>query len=87
MKTSDLLPFREPQREVTACASCRAFKPECLLPDGDAAVPLCWVCAHHVAEHGSSVAHAYVQQCSCLPREIFPMAVITARALREAVLA
>lgn len=73
MKLSDLQPFKEPPRaEREACASCESFAPECLVPVGDAAVPMCWICAHHVTVHDTAPHHAHVAECDCLPAEIYP---------------
>lgn len=72
-KLSSLKPFKAPPPvEKEACAACEAFAPECLVPVGDAAVPMCWLCAHHVIEHGTAPHHAHAAECECTPREIYP---------------
>ncbi len=73
MKSKLLQPFKEtppPSRE--ACRACHTFTPECLVPVGDEAVPMCWLCAHHVTEHGTAVEAAHTAECECLPQEIYP---------------
>lgn len=55
-----------------ACASCEAFAAECLTPIGDAAVPLCWLCAHHIVDHGCAPHRAVTAECECLPHQIYP---------------
>lgn len=73
MKTSDLLPFQQPPPvEKVACRSCKTFAAECEAPVGEGSIPMCWICAHHVVEHGKPVEHAYVGECECLPSEIYP---------------
>ncbi len=72
-KLSRLKPFKEPPPPTReACASCESFAPECLVPIGDAAVPMCWLCAHHVVEHGCAPHRALTAECECLPHEIYP---------------
>lgn len=68
----NLQPFKEPVVERKACAACKTFAPEVLVPDGDAAVPMCWLCAHHVIEHGTALEHAHCAECECTPQEIYP---------------
>lgn len=65
-----LQPFQEKPPE--SCRACKTFAPEVLVPDGDEAVPMCWLCAHHVAEHGTPMEHAHEGECECLPAEIYP---------------
>ncbi len=76
MKTVDLRRYSPPAPVPTpVCAGCKAFTPDVLLPDGPGhagAIALCWVCAHHVVEHGISVGAAQTGTCSCKPGEIFP---------------
>lgn len=70
MKTARLNPFREPPlREKRSCSACGVFAPECLVPVGDVAKPMCWVCAHFVVEHESEPVGA---TCSCPPSAIYP---------------
>lgn len=73
MKLSSLQPFKEPPPvERESCRACRTFAPEVLVPDGDEAIPMCWLCAHHVVEHGTSMDAARCGECECTPQEIYP---------------
>jgi hypothetical protein len=73
VKLSNLKPFQEPPPpERQSCVSCKTFAPECLVPVGDDAVPMCWLCAHHVVEHEVSVADAHRADCKCSASEVFP---------------
>lgn len=68
-----LQPFKAaPPVEKEVCAACETFTPELLVPVGDAAVPMCWLCAHHVVEHGTAPHHAHAAECECTPQEIYP---------------
>lgn len=72
-KLNRLQPFKEPQPpERESCVACKTFAPEVLVPDGDAALPMCWLCAHHVVDHGSSLQGAPSAECECTPQEIYP---------------
>ena len=72
-KLSDLQPFKEPPPvEKESCHACRAFAPECLVPVGEGAVPMCWLCAHHAIEHGADPSAAACAECECTPGEIYP---------------
>ena len=69
----DLKPYREPPpKPKKACAACKAFAPECLVPVGEEAVPMCWLCAHHVVDHETPVHAAPEARCECLPHQIYP---------------
>lgn len=59
-----------PDRE--ACAACKAFAAECLVPVGDDAVPMCWLCAHHVVDHDTPIEGACEGECDCRPHQIYP---------------
>ncbi len=73
MKLSDLKPFIEPPPiERESCHACRTLTPDCLVPVGDESVPMCWLCAHHVVEHGTTTVEAQEGECECLPHEIYP---------------
>lgn len=72
VKVADLKPFHEPVRVKDACGACGTFAPECLVPVGELAVPMCWLCAHHVVEHDAPLAAAHCAECECTPREIYP---------------
>ncbi len=68
-----LKPFKEPPPpEKQACCACETFAPEVLVPIGDAAVPMCWLCAHHVVDHDVAPHHAHAAECECTPQEIYP---------------
>lgn len=68
-----LQPYREPPPpEKKTCAACKSFAPECLVPVGELAVAMCWLCAHHVVEHDASIGDAPAGRCSCLPHDIYP---------------
>lgn len=72
VKLTSLQPFKEPVVERRSCAACKVYAPEVLVPDGDAALPMCWLCAHHVVEHGTALEAAYCAECECTPQEIYP---------------
>ena len=73
MKLKHLKPFKEPPPpEREACAACKTFAPECLVPVEDEAVPMCWLCAHHVIEHDVLPGGAHCARCECTPQEIYP---------------
>lgn len=78
MSNSIALPrFPHPIREAAlGCVACKVFRPEVLLRG----VALCWICAHHVVDHGTVVEHAAAGQCECLPGEIYPPDFFSARA-------
>lgn len=69
------------------CPSCRTYAPECVVPGemfgrGGEAVPMCWLCAHAVTEHGGTIEDAYerVAACKCSGHDIYPADVISRRA-------
>ncbi len=70
-------PYRAKPVVLEACAACATFVPECLVPVGEAAVPMCWSCAHHVTEHDASLHDAPTGECECHPSEIYPADVLT----------
>lgn len=70
---------KEPPTQKPACPGCGAFEPECLVPDGDGVVALCWTCAHDLVEHGRPVGHGPGSACGCSREQIFPADVIAAR--------
>ncbi len=61
-----------PPPERLPCEACKGFRADIRAQVGDALVPLCWVCAHHVVEHGTSVLKAAAAGCQCLPWQIYP---------------
>lgn len=54
------------------CQACRCFKPDVVTPVGEGAAELCWLCAHHVTEHGLSLAHAPTGECECTAEQVYP---------------
>lgn len=73
MKARDLPRVPPPEPVVRpACAACGVFCPECIVPYGDGAAHCCFICAHHIVEHGCTLEEAYAGECECLPTEIFP---------------
>lgn len=84
MKLSSLQPFKEPPpRERECCRACKTFAPEVLVPDGDESIPMCWLCAHHVVEHGTVIEHAHCAECECSPQMIYPLRFIGDVAVRQ----
>lgn len=70
-----------PRLARPAC-SCRTFAPETVAPGG---TPLCWVCAHAVADHGADerdpdAIAAACASCACASAAIFPPDVLQLRA-------
>lgn len=70
-----------------SCPACRTFAPECVIPgemlnQPGAGVPMCWLCAHAVIEHGGTLddAHERVAACKCSAHDIYPADVIARRA-------
>jgi hypothetical protein len=61
----------EPEYKMCTAKGC-AYRAECLVPVGDDAVPMCWLCAHHVVEHGCTEYTAGTNECECLPHDIYP---------------
>lgn len=57
--------------EVPVCR-CGAFRADCLVPDGDGAIALCWYCAHAKTDHASDEPLC----CACPAEEILPSDVI-----------
>lgn len=45
--------------------------PECLVPVGDGALAMCWVCAHMVTQHDAKLG-ATARDCGCSSEEIYP---------------
>jgi len=73
VKLAELKPVVQPKPvEKRSCLACRAFAAECLVPVGDGAVPMCWLCAHHVVDHGVPLHEAPTACCECLPHEVYP---------------
>ncbi len=76
---SSLTPFVAPVVEKPVCRACGTFSPDCLVPVDEGALPMCWLCAHHVVDHGSAVSAAHVGECECSLEEIYPPHVLNAR--------
>lgn len=82
----DRLPAYRP--EVPVCV-CGAFRPEALVPVGDSAVGMCWLCAHLVTEHGVEATQVALmgamdrcsrgELCACKPTEVYPGDVLRER--------
>lgn len=66
------VPPPPPQPEPPLCAACQGMRAECVAPVGETSMPLCWLCAHHVVDHGVAPGLAMTAECECLPEEIFP---------------
>lgn len=45
--------------------------PECMVPIGEGALGMCWLCAHNVIDHGGAVG-AVVLDCGCKREDIYP---------------
>jgi hypothetical protein len=70
-----LKPVEQPRPEPAKykmCASGCAFRAECYVPVGDGSATMCWLCAHHVVEHGCAVSSARVAECECPPQDVYP---------------
>ena len=74
MKTAKLkrVPAPTPPPEPKLCVACSGFRAECMAPVGEDSAPMCWLCAHHVVDHGCSMQGASTAECECAPHEIYP---------------
>jgi hypothetical protein len=73
LKLDQLTVFPKPVVvEKPACDCCKAFAPECLVPMGDGAMKMCWLCAHAVVEHDVPVDSALHHRCKCSAQDIYP---------------
>lgn len=73
VKLNNLQPYKEPPPpERASCRACKTFAPECLVPVGDLAVPMCWLCAHHYVDHDVPLGQAHAAECDCMPHDIYP---------------
>ncbi len=80
MRSRDLPRFvGEKPAEKPVCRSCKTFTPDVLVPVGQGAISLCWICAHHVIEHGVPLDKAGAGECECLPEAIYPESLLAAR--------
>lgn len=65
-------------RERKICVACVAFAAECLVPVGEGALPMCWICAHHVVEHATPLHEVLEARCGCTSEEIYPTTISNA---------
>lgn len=68
--------------EQQAC-TCLAMRAECKVPGADdTMIPMCWLCAHMVADHGASPEDAVklMDTCKCPGHLIYPRDVLERRA-------
>lgn len=66
------VPPPPPPPEPKLCAACKGYRAECVAPVGEGSMHLCWLCAHHVVDHGVAPELAITAECECLPHEIYP---------------
>lgn len=77
MKIAQLAIVKQPQPVAKkVCLACKAFVAECLVPVGDGAMQMCWLCAHQVIEHDAPLHTAHSAECACRRDEIYPKAVL-----------
>lgn len=74
-------PKREPTA-IPACEACGAFQPECLVPDREGAIAMCWPCAHAFVDHGTHISRCVIFECECPPESVYPERVLAARRKR-----
>lgn len=73
MKTFDLERVVTPPAPVPKlCVACKGFRAECVVPVGKASAAMCWLCAHHVVDHGCEPYRAMTAECECLPHQVYP---------------
>lgn len=74
MKAWDLprIPPPPPPPEPKMCVACKGMRAECVVPIGESSAPMCWLCAHHVVDHGCEPHEAVTHECECLPHQIYP---------------
>lgn len=85
-KSREMPRFPVPQPQpLPACVGCGAFQPECLVPDGEGALAMCWLCAHAHVDHQCALSTCADHECECLPEAIYPERVIQARRERKLV--
>ncbi len=61
-----------PPPEPETCGACKAYRAECVAPVGEGSMALCWLCAHHVVDHGVAPGLATTAECECTPDKIYP---------------
>lgn len=55
------------------CNACKAYAPEVIVPLGEGAIELCWLCAHHHVDHGVPLSECPTsERCEHAPHEIYP---------------
>lgn len=74
MRSRDLkrIPPPKPAPPRKLCVACQAFAAECEAPIDEGSAPMCWLCAHHVVDHGVTLHEAAEARCECLPHQIYP---------------
>lgn len=65
--------------EKPLCAGCKAWAVECLMPHGEGAIGMCWLCAHAAIAHDCPLRRTAKHECECAPEEIYPQSVIARR--------
>jgi len=70
MKAFDLprVPSPPPPPKPELCLACKVFRAECVTTVGT----MCWICAHHIVEHGCKLEDTCEARCECLPGDIYP---------------
>lgn len=61
-----------PPTPAPTCAACKAYRPEVVVPLGEGALELCWLCAHHHVDHGVPLSECAEAQCEHTGAEIYP---------------
>lgn len=78
MKLADL----KSPKKTAVCVACQAFNAEVRAPVGEGSAPMCWLCAHHVVDHGVALHDAMEARCECTPDQVYPARVLQQRALQ-----
>lgn len=61
------------------CCGCDAFKAEVLVPHGEGAIAMCWLCAHAHVDHEVPISKCLGHECECPPEAVYPERMIKAR--------
>lgn len=78
---ADLREVKQPTTvDKRVCVACEAFQAECHAPVGEGSAPMCWLCAHHVVDHGVAPHEAATAECECAPEQVYPARVLQQRA-------
>lgn len=72
------------KKRKRVCVACKAFVAECFAPVDGEALPMCWLCAHHVVDHETPLHEAAEARCECTPDQVYPASVIRERAIQLA---